>query len=206
METLGNVMGILDMDGFCVGGRFLCKELGMWRVGNIYAESYFFDIGVTWRDLDVVTRRQCSYVIRNVHRLPFGVPEGSVAVNVKRLEGIVLDFYGRYKTDVACVLAYKGGCYERDLLSRLGLPGINLEKYGCPKAGVLFDRLGWLETCGNHLIGEGAYRHCSKVETEAFGLWLSERLQQVRGVYVLYCVRTCVATRCVFSLFRNGGY
>jgi hypothetical protein len=185
METLGNVMGIMDMDGFCVGGRFLCKELGMWKIGNVYAESHFFDIGMRWGDLDVGARRQCSYVICNVHRLPFGVPEGSVAVNLEWLEGIVLEFYWRHRTDVACLFAYKGGCYERDLLDRLGVPGINLETYRCPKAKVLFDQLGWLETCGNHLTGERAYGHCPKVETKAFGFWLSERLQEVRNAYVL---------------------
>jgi hypothetical protein len=42
MEVLGNVMGILDMDGFCIGGRFFCKELGIWKVGDVYAESFFF--------------------------------------------------------------------------------------------------------------------------------------------------------------------
>jgi hypothetical protein len=42
MEVLGNVMGILDMDGFCIGGRFFCKELGIWKVGDVYAESCFF--------------------------------------------------------------------------------------------------------------------------------------------------------------------
>ena len=183
-------MGIMDMDGFCIGGRFLCKELGMWKVGNTYAESYFFDIGMKWGDLDAGARRQCSYVIRNVHRLPFGVPEGEGAVNLERLEGIVLEFYWRHRTDVACLLAYKSGCYERDLLDRLEIAGINLEAYGCPKAGVMFDRLGWLETCGNRLITEGAYRHCPKVETEAFGFWLNESLRQVRNACVLLCVRT----------------
>ena len=120
METLGNVMGILDMDGFCIGGRFFCKELGMWKVGNIYAESHFFDIGMKWRDLDAGARRQCSYVIRNVHCLPFGVAEGSGAVDLERLEGIVMEFYRRHRTDVVRLLAYKGSCYERDLLDRLG--------------------------------------------------------------------------------------
>jgi hypothetical protein len=159
-------MGILDMDGFCVGGQFLCKELGMWKIGNIYAESHFFDIGMRWGDLDAGARRQCSYVIRNVHRLPFGVPEGSGAVKLGRLEEIVLGFYHRHRTDVACLFAYKGGCYGRDLLDRLGVPGINLE------TGIN--------------LGTGyKYGHCPKVETEAFGLWLSKRLQQVRNAYVL---------------------
>ena len=176
MEVLGNVMGILDMDGFGIGGRFFCKELGIWKVGDVYAESCFFDIGIKWRDLNVRARKQCGYVIRNVHRLPFGVPEGLEAVALDRLGGIVQEFYHRFRTDEAFVLAYKGGCYERDLLGRLNVPCVDLEMYGCPKAEVLFDRLGWLESCGNHMITEEAYRHCPKVEAEAFGCWLSENV------------------------------
>jgi hypothetical protein len=156
MEMLGNVMGILDMDGFYIGGQFFCKELGMWKVGDVYARSYLFDSGIRWRDLDAKARKQCGYVIRNVHRLPFGVSEGSKAVGLECLDEIVLEFYQRYKMDAMFLLAYKGGCCERDLLNRLNIPGVNLDRYGCPKAEVLFDRLGWLETCSNHLIAEGA--------------------------------------------------
>jgi hypothetical protein len=177
MEELRNVVGVLDMDGFCIGGRFYCKELGIWRVGSVYADSYFFYIGVKWGELDEKTRKQCGYVIRNVHRLPFGVPEGVVAFELGHLDGIVQEFYRRYGMDVESSLAYKGGHYERDLLKRLNIPGMNLEAFGCPKAEVLFGQLGWLETCGKHLTTVEAYRHCPKVETEAFGLWLNENLQ-----------------------------
>ena len=58
MEMLGNVMGILDMDGFYIWGQFFCKDLGMWKVGDVYARSYLFDIGGgTWM------RKQVSNVI-----------------------------------------------------------------------------------------------------------------------------------------------
>lgn len=176
MGVLGNVIGIMDMDGFYINGRFYCKELGMFEVGNVYAESYLFDINMKWSELNEKAKRQCYYVIRNVHRLPFGVPEGVIVMKLSQLDGIVSEFYSRYKTSVASLLAYKGGQYERDLLNRLGIPNVNLETYGCPKAEVIFGDLGWLETCGNHLTVSEAYKHCPKVETEAFGHWLSETL------------------------------
>jgi hypothetical protein len=69
-----------------------------------------------------------------------------------------------------------GGHYERDLLNRLNIPGVNLEACGCPRAEVLFDQLGWLETCGKHLTTVEAYRHCPKLETEAFGYWLNQNV------------------------------
>ena len=74
------------------------------------------------------------------------------------------------------VLAYKGGQFERNLLEELLIPGIDLERYGRPKAEVLFDNLGWLETCGSHIGGKWAYNHCSKVETEVFGSWLVKQM------------------------------
>ena len=40
--------------------------------------------------------------------------------------------------------------YEKDLLGNLGIPAVNLESFGCPKAEHLFDALVWLETCGHH--------------------------------------------------------
>ena len=72
------------------------------------------------------------------------------------------------------VLAYKGGHYERDLLNRLNIPSVNLEIYGCPKAERLFDELGWIETCGNHIPGRYQYKHCPKVEVEAYNCWLQK--------------------------------
>jgi hypothetical protein len=58
---------------------------------------------------------------------------------------------------------------------RLGVPSVNLEIYGCPKADKLFDELGWLETCGAH-TSRKHYQHCAKVEVEAYGVWLNENL------------------------------
>jgi hypothetical protein len=175
MEMLRNVVGVLDMDGFCVNEQFYCKELGVLRIGDVYAKSQFFDINMKWSELNEKVRRQCAYVIRNVHhRLPFRVPDGTVAEKLCCLDSIILEFYQRYGTFEASLLAYKGGHYERDLLKRLSIPGVNLEKYGCPRVEVLFDELGWLEMCGNHLTGNETYRHCPKVE--AFGHWLSRNL------------------------------
>ena len=71
------------------------------------------------------------------------------------------------------MIAYKGGHFEKDLLAKLGVPSFNLEHLGCPKAGDLMSDLGWLETCGKHVVGE-AYLHCPKVEVEAYGRWMEK--------------------------------
>ena len=86
-----------------------------------------------------------------------------------------MKFYHEAKHSENLVLAYKGGHFEKDLLERLGVPSVNLERLGCPKASELIGDLVWLETCGNHLVKE-AFMHCPKVEVEAYGQWLEKLL------------------------------
>ena len=80
------------------------------------------------------------------------------------------------KQDANSVIAYKGEHYEIDLLANLNIPSMDLECFGCPKAGQLIDQLIWVETCGNHLTSN-AHLHCPKVEVEAFGQWLEKHNQ-----------------------------
>lgn len=175
-ESLENVIGIFDMDGFEINKKFYCKELGILRVGDIYAKSYFFDIGLQWCDLSERSKRQCHYVTENIHHLPFGVPQDVSAHRIQQLNTMVVNFYYQNRIDIMSKMAYKGGHYERDVLVRLGIPSVNLESYGCPKAEFLFKELGWLETCGNHLPANDVHKHCPKVEVEAFGLWLNRNV------------------------------
>ena len=94
-------------------------------------------------------------------------PTNQPTVPLFRLPDIVKEFF----SEPDALVAYKGGHFEKDLLRRVGIPSINLESSGCPKAEVLFKDLGWVETCGHHLT-PNAYHHCPKVEVEAFAMWL----------------------------------
>ena len=91
-SPLSNV-GVIDMDGFMINGRFYCKELGALRVGDAAARSFLFDIGVRWDDITPKDRRTCRYVTQFIHKLPFGVPRGVEAFEISALERIVLAFY-----------------------------------------------------------------------------------------------------------------
>ena len=110
------------------------------------------------------------YLTRYIHKLPFH-DTCRESLPLSRLDDIVKDFYNDIGQKT---VAYKGGNIERDLLKKLNIPGINLEVFGCPKAESLFNKLAWLETCGQH-IGTDPYKHCPKVEVEAFGVWLKEQ-------------------------------
>ena len=173
---LNDVVGIIDMDGFMINEQFYCKELGIIKLGDASARSFFFDICVQWDELSVKDKKMCQYTIRKIHKLPFGVPRGVNAKNLSALEGIVVDAYTEMRHDGRAFLAYKGGHYERDLLAKLGIPAANLKNFHCPKAEVLIKQLIWLETCRRH-TSDDAYNHCSKVEVEAFALWLENKMK-----------------------------
>ena len=68
-------------------------------------------------------------------------------------------------------MAYKGGIVERDLLRELNILLVNLEILNCPGASSLFNKLVWLESCGDHIVSE-AYSHCPQVEVQAYADWL----------------------------------
>ena len=176
---MNNIVGILDMDGFTVNKKFLCRELGIIKVGQETATSYHFDIGISWADLSPKDRKNCMYVGRHIHKLPLTACRGSLPLS--NLNGIVNDFYNNVQETEKSVIAYKGGCLERNLLKELKIPAVNLESFGCPKAKFLFGKLTWIETCGQH-IGTDPHKHCPKVEVEAFAAWLNENKGAIRGI------------------------
>ena len=171
MAKVSEIVAIIDMDGYHIQDKFLCKEMGLLKVGDTEAKSFFFDINQRWGDLTHKDRKTCSYVQNRILKLPFGVPRGVKAFQISELEAIVENFYTETRKNSESTFAFKGGHYEKDLLAKLNIPSVNLEWFGCPKAEKLFDQLIWLETCGNH-IENNAYQHCAKVEVEAYALWM----------------------------------
>ena len=170
---VSEIVAVIDMDGYQIQNKFLSKEMGLLKVGDTEAKSFFFDINLRWGDLTHKDRKTCSYVQNRIHKLPLGVPRGIKAFQISELEAIVENFYIETRKNPDSTIAYKGGHYEKDLLAKLNIPSVNLEYFGCPKAGELFDQLIWLETCGNH-IEDNAFQHCAKVEAEAYALWMRQ--------------------------------
>ena len=168
---MNNIVGIIDLDGYTINKKFLCRELATIKVDQDTGTTYHFNIGVRWGDLTLKDRKSCMYVYRYIHKLPLIAHRGSLPLD--NLNGIVKDFYASVKETEKSTLAYKGGCLERNLLKKLNIPATNLESYGCRKAEQLFSKLPWIETCGQH-IGTDPHKHCPKVEVEAFMIWLKE--------------------------------
>ena len=170
---MNHIAGIIDMDGFTISKKFYCRELGMFNIKKDVGVSIHFDIGIRWGDLTNKDKKTCSFLTKNIHKLPFAAPRGSRSLD--EIRGVVKEFYETIKENNAYIIAYKGGHFEKDLLKELGIPAVNLEEYGCPKTERLFDGLVWLETCGHHTEAH-AYQHCAKVEVEAFAKWVKDNL------------------------------
>ena len=66
-SQLSDVVGILDMDGFLINKKFFCKELGMFKVGDLAARSFFFYLGIRWADLCAKDRKSCCMVCHAKH-------------------------------------------------------------------------------------------------------------------------------------------
>ena len=156
-----------------VKGKFYCKELGLLKVWDATARSFFFDIGIRWSNLTAKDKKTCQYAMWKVQKLPFGVPRGVKASEIS--ENIVSMFYHEVKRSESSVLGYKSGHIEEDLLRGLTIPYLNLECFGCPKAKKLMKDMVWLETCGNHTIPD-AYAHCAKLEVEANANWMEKTM------------------------------
>ena len=134
---MNNIVGIIDKDGFPIGKKFYCKEIGLLEIGKQEGSSFIFDLNLKWKDLSPKHQKECMFLTKHVHKLPFKSPLEVKTFQIANLELIVTKFYDRVKINKHSTLAYKGGHFERDLLTKLTIPSVNLEIFGCPKANQL---------------------------------------------------------------------
>jgi hypothetical protein len=45
---VSEIVAVIDMDGYQIQNKFLCKEMGLLKVGDTVAKSFFFDINLRW--------------------------------------------------------------------------------------------------------------------------------------------------------------
>jgi CO dehydrogenase/acetyl-CoA synthase alpha subunit len=72
---VSEIVAIIDMHGYQIQNKFLCKEMGLLKVGSTVANSFFFDINLRWGDLTHKDRKTCSYVQKRIHKRPFEISE-----------------------------------------------------------------------------------------------------------------------------------
>jgi hypothetical protein len=169
-----NIVGIIDLDSFSVQKTFFCRELGLITHGDTYGTSFHFKTPLCYEKLNKKDKIQVKFLQEHIHGLSL-TDENAMDANM--VDIIVKKFYDAYCVNENSILAYKGGSFERTLLSRLNIPSFNLELFGCPKAIEIFDEMPWLECCGQHSLlknNKDTYKHCLRVEVEAFLHWLTK--------------------------------
>ena len=160
---------ILDIDGFRLSsGQFLVRELGWCTIKGENDSQHFYS-PLRYKDLSYKDRRTVNYIYRHVRGLRFEANYREAALPQRDVVGVIRALYK------GGIIAYKGGQIEKELLDKLGLPSVNLEDFGCPKADKLWSsHYPPGKSCGHHKIDTMKFIHCPKQETFLFFQWLKE--------------------------------
>jgi len=165
-EKLGEVTAIFDMDGYTVDGVFKCKELGWKYLNHPTAYSFFFHHG-NLHNLSAKDRFSANYIYQNVFDIGYGEYWPGMLKGCE-VERMVDRLHGQGR------VAFKGGHYERDMLTELRIPFLNLEDVGCPKVDKLLEDCPFsYPTCGHHRKEKC---HCPREEVSVMEWWLNRVL------------------------------
>ena len=168
---------IIDLEGFNLSSGFIVRELGWCTIQGENDSQHFYS-RVRYRDLNFKDRRTVQFVYKHIHGLRFEASFKEVALPQRDLEAVIRALYR------GGLVAYKGGHLEKDLLDKMGLPSINLEEFGCPKADSLYSITGRDhcyppgKSCGHHKTDLFKMVHCPKQETFLFFQWLQNQLKE----------------------------
>lgn len=182
--ALPHIRYIIDMDGFRVAGKFMCRELGVFDLKDNCVFNYFFEVG-DFFDLDDKDRRSASYCFRRIHGLMFGNKPRLTSTKVfsQTMLGRIIEMLVENAGNE--FIAYKGGQCEKEKLEICpGARYINLEHYGCPKFNDLLIIYNIkVDSCGEHYPVEKwssgiMEAHCPMKEVCYFAKWWNERCSE----------------------------
>ena len=169
---LSQVTLILDIDGYRLSsGQFIVRELGWCTIQGENDSQHFYS-PLRYCDLSCKDRRTVNCVYRHVHGLRFEAAYKEAALLQREVESVIRALYKDG------LIAYKGGHIEKDVLEKMGLPCVDLEVFGCPKADSLWSsHFDPGTSCGHHKIETMKFIHCPKQETFLFFNWLKNKLK-----------------------------
>jgi hypothetical protein len=94
----------------------------MMKQDDTYATSLFFDLSLSWNQLNKKDQISARYLEKHIHKIDFNAPS---TIHVSNLPKIVNSYFNEPNT----LVGYKGGQFERNLLVQLGIPFINLQYF-----------------------------------------------------------------------------
>ena len=128
---------ILDFDGFMLSNKtFMIREVG-WCDMNGNTKSMHFELPMSNKTLSAKDKGTVNYVYQHVNDLPFDACPQANAVDMDLMEPMIKMLYEKHCTHHQDLVAYKGGHVEKDLLTKLNIPHVDLEFCDCPKANQL---------------------------------------------------------------------
>ena len=159
MSLSSQVSLIIDIDGFRISTGLIVRELGWCTLEGANDSQHFYS-PIKYSQLSYKDRRTVNHVYRHVHGLRFEAAYKEAALPQRAVEGVIRVLYHGGLT------AYKGGHLEKDVLDKIGLPSVDLEEFGCPKADSLWSsHYPPGKSCGFHKEHTCKFIHCPKQET-----------------------------------------
>ena len=167
------VCGVLEMFGFFIGKKFYPREVGMsGRNGTSSHQKYV--IPFEYRQLDLGDQMLVQVCKRHIHGLKFHAREEEHAHERDRLEQDVMDLYESAKSEIRDVIAYRGGQPERELLTKLNIPSLDLNALGYSKLDFLKKSGYQLSDGCDHHIGGSSNIKCAYAVCSIFQKWITD--------------------------------
>lgn len=175
--NLINICAVIDIDGFHTSTTFYPREFGYTSLTKRTNESFRFKLNHLAKQLSSKDWKTVRYCTRHIHGLRFCThPQEKDLHDAETLKQLIQCMYNDNKTLEKYIIAYKGGCVEKQILDELEIPSVNLEDFECPKYEHLPKPS--IKDCGYHskYAYNNAYVHCPKVECYAFADWIMSNI------------------------------
>ena len=194
--VLSKVRYIIDCDGYTIRGAFYPCEIAVVNQWTRSTSTWALSVPTeVVRGMTTMDRRSANYVYRKVH----GMPMERFGPDVRTYESTIAELRALFASAGCavidnndcrvepCLVAYKGGDIERDLLTEMGVYRVDLGTLGCPKTDVVLStakRAGLLASRCDRCVrsrlstksGGGGVLHCSRIEVCALADWCAKRI------------------------------
>lgn len=163
-QNVRNICGIIDLCGEQIGNHFYVRELAAISTERNVRKpiAKFFDFKPFAFDIFLRTRRQ--------PRLPR-------VYDIRELDEQIRSIYETLKRPGKELPAYKEGQCERERLTSLNIPHVDLEQFGCPRYEVIKGRRKYTRAgCRYHRLKR---KHCPRSEVLTFKSWLLQHEDQI---------------------------
>lgn len=169
-----SILYIIDMDGFMVANRFVCKELASINIETGAIERLFFQVG-SFHRLEPKDKVTAKFVTANVHGLAFSDEPNDLQ---QHQLGHIIAKLALAAAKRSSLIAFKGGNFERQLLLEHSIENfVDLEALGCPRVDLLAANQPMLHAtnkCARHRYLKNRRRHtlhCPGIEVLHFAEW-----------------------------------